>query len=367
MQQHADGQLQAEGSDWAYRRPDVLCAPGVPLNQSGPKDDRKLRLLARVDPAAESEAARRWKQPLAVGMAAALGVALLLALQLARSRSVELRRTRQLRAANQALTEANDNLRSVQADLARAERLSSLGLMVAGVAHELNTPLGSATLGLGTAQQELDTLAQRLRQGLRRSDLEQYLRAGGAGLETVHEALRRAAALVQRFKQVAVDRASMQRRVFDLAEIVRDADPRLRHLPPEGPIALRLHLAPDLQMDSYAGPLEQVVSNLLENALTHAFDGRARGCITLQTRADGPAHVLVRFADDGNGVPPAQLPHILDPFFTTRRHAGGTGLGLHIVHQTVTELLGGTLRAENAPEGGAVFVLRLPRQAQLRA
>ncbi|XAH22535.1 sensor histidine kinase [Xylophilus sp. GW821-FHT01B05] len=367
MQQRADGLFQQGEARWAFRRLDVARDPGVPSGQSGPQDDLKLRLLARVDPEAESEAGWRWKQPLAAAMAAVLAVALLLALQLARSMRAEARHTRELRAANRALTEANDNLHSMQADLTRAERLSSLGLMVAGVAHELNTPLGSATLALSTARQELDQLAQRLQQGLRRSDLEHYVQAGGAGLETVREAVRRAAALVQRFKQVAVDRASMQRRVFDLAQIVTDADPRLQHWPPDGRIALRLQLAPGLEMDSYPGPLEQVVSNLLENALLHAFEDRTRGCITLQALADGAEHVLLRFADDGSGIPEAQLPRIFDPFFTTRRHAGGTGLGLHIVHQTVVDLLGGTLHAENAPGGGAVFVLRLPRHAPQRA
>jgi signal transduction histidine kinase len=367
LQQRPDGQLQVRDDTWEFRRLDVARGPGVPSGQSGAQDDLKLRLLARVDPQAQSEAGWRWKQPLAAAMAAVLAVALLLALQLARSMRTEARHTRELRAANRALTEANDNLHSMQADLTRAERLSSLGLMVAGVAHELNTPLGSATLALSTARQELDQLAQRLQQGLRRSDLEHYVQAGGAGLETVREAVRRAAALVQRFKQVAVDRASMQRRVFDLAQIVTDADPRLQHWPADGRIALRLQLAPGLEMDSYPGPLEQVVSNLLENALLHAFDGRARGCITLQALADGAEHVLLRFADDGNGIPEAQLPRIFDPFFTTRRHAGGTGLGLHIVHQTVVDLLGGTLHAENAPGGGAVFVLRLPRRAPQRA
>ena len=175
---------------------------------------------------------------------------------------------------------------------------------------------------------------------------------------------------MQRFKQVAVDRTAMERRTFDLAEVVMDADPRLRHWDATGPIALRLALQEGLVMTSYPGPLEQAVANLLANALTHAFRGRDTGAISLEAIADGPTHVLVRVSDNGNGIDPADLGRVFDPFFTTSRHEGGTGLGLHIVSQIVTEVLGGTLHAENivSPRWGtgARFTMRLPREAPMQ-
>ena len=126
-------------------------------------------------------------------------------------------------------------------------------------------------------------------------------------------------------------------------------------------------------MDSYPGPLEQAVSNLLENAVVHAFGQQGPGTIVIEVAADGPEHVRVRVADDGTGIPAADLPQVFDPFFTTRRHAGGTGLGLHIVHQIVADVLGGTLRADSpVPQGlpvpgrGTVFTMRLPRRAPER-
>ncbi|MCS4509305.1 sensor histidine kinase [Xylophilus ampelinus] len=375
MQAQADGLYRGaeSGGEWTFRRIGLARELGAAAPPGRASPGPGLLLAARADRQSAAWARWRWQLPLAACMAAALFAAVVLSAQLLRSLRADARHTRALHEANRALTIANDNLRSVQGDLARAARLSSLGLMVAGVAHELNNPLGSATLALSTARQELDMLAARLRQGLRRSDLDRYVAMSDGAMQTVADAVRRAAGLVQRFKQVAVDRTSMQRRVFDLGQIVLDADPRLRHWPADGTVDLRLLLPPGLEMDSYPGPLEQAVSNLLDNAVLHAFGAQAAGAIVVEVAADGPDHVLVRVADDGVGIPAADLPQVFEPFFTTRRHAGGTGLGLHIVHQIVADVLGGTLWAESpvpagvpVPGRGTVFTLRLPRRAPER-
>ena len=369
MQAQTEDQYRSTEGEWSFlplslsRDSETAATPGAaPFKPH-------LMLAARPDRGSTAWAGWRWQLPLAACMAAAVLASVVLSVQLLGGLRSDARQTLALHASNQALTQANDNLRAVRDDLARAARLSALGLMVAGVAHELNTPLGIAMLALSTARQQLDTLAERLQQGLRRSDLDHYVATSDGALRSVADALRRSAGLVQRFKQVAVDQTSMQRRGFDLAQVVLDADPRLRHWPGDGAVELRLHLAPGLEMYSYPGPLEQAVSNLLENAVVHAFGAQSSGTLVIEAAADGPDHVRVRVADDGSGIPAADLPQVFDPFFTTRRHAGGTGLGLHIVHQIVTDVLGGTLEVESpVPDGlpepgrGTVFTLRLPRR-----
>ncbi|HBN55071.1 MAG TPA: histidine kinase, partial [Stenotrophomonas sp.] len=215
-----------------------------------------------------------------------------------------------------------------QQELARAERLSSLGLMVAGVAHEMNTPLASAQLALGTLRDGIARLQVQVQAGLRRSELDGFLAEAGGACTLADGELRRTAALVQRFKQVAVDRASLERRRFELAEVLLDADPRLRRSGSIDGIALELDLEPGIAMETYPGPLEQVVANLLNNALLHAFPGGGEGRIRLSARRDGDAWVRIEVADDGGGIAPEHLPRIFEPFYTTARNRGGTGLGL---------------------------------------
>lgn len=361
------GRFSDASGDWAFARfqPSTGRAP-VEDDDRRLVSDLDLRVLVQIPPDAAMQAGWRGRVALLALLAAVLYLGLRLTRHAAQTLVEEDRQSRELRATNLALQEANENLRTVQADLARADRLSSLGLMVAGVAHELNTPLGSAGLSLSTVQQSVRGLQEQLDSGLRRSDFERFLAQARAALELADTSIRRAAGIVQRFKQVAVDRTTLERRSFDLAEIVLDADPRLRRWDPHHPIALRLDLQPGIAMQSYPGPLEQVVSNLLANALLHAFEGRHHGQLLIDARADGPDHVLIRVCDDGMGIAPDNRGRIFDPFFTTNRHGGGTGLGLHITYQLVTEMLGGRITLEPPAQGmgsGTTFAIRLPRVA----
>ena len=362
IQASASGHYRSHRGDWAFRTISIDSASMPNSAGHAITSDLKLILLVQVDPALVAQRELRWKLPLGVAMTLALIFAAWFGAQLIRSVLAEDRRTQELQDANLALMQANNNLRSVQNDLQRAERLSSLGLMVAGVAHELNTPLGSAALSISTIRQALDTLKKRLQAGLKKSDLDAYIERSEDGINAVGDSLRRASGLVQRFKQVAIDRTTMDRRRFELADVILDSHPRLRRWDPQSHISLKLDIASGIVLDSYPGPLEQVISNLLENALSHAFADRERGLITITASADSANSIRIRFADDGVGVDPDVLSKIFDPFFTTRRHAGGTGLGLHISHQIVTEVLGGTIQAKNnTPAGtGISFTIRIP-------
>ncbi|WP_454690110.1 sensor histidine kinase [Achromobacter aloeverae] len=363
-----NGRYRGRDGDYAFRRLRIGTDTFTDMESAGPVITKVgVIVLVSGDRGQAAGWADSWKMMLAPLMALALLVTLRYGWMTMRGIVDDEARAEELRRANQALREAYGNLTNVRADLSRAERLSSLGLMVAGVAHELNTPLGGASLAINTLAQSVDTLRGRLEAGLRKSELQGFLSEADEATRLADAAVRRASAIVRRFKQVAVDRTSMERRSFVLDEVVLDADPRLRKWPYPGQIELRLELEPGLFMDSYPGPLEQVIGNLLNNALAHAFDN-AQGAGTLRIQAHGEARddVVVRVIDDGAGIDAADLPHIFDPFYTTNRRHGGTGLGLHIVAQMVNEVLGGRIDVQSRRGGerhGTTFTLVLPRQA----
>ncbi|WP_178119530.1 sensor histidine kinase [Pseudomonas sp. SCB32] len=367
MQVRKNGHWVGEGGDWSWI--DLNSAEVLNSREGALVDTHRfgLRVLVEVPDAAIGTLGWRWKLLVAVLAFAIIGLAGFLILRLMRSMETEALRRSELERVNGALIEAGRDMQAMQVELARVERLSSLGLMVAGVAHEMNTPLGGASLALSTAQSSLGELLRRLDTGLRRSDLDRFLADSREALAIAQAETTRAAGVVQRFKQVAMDRTTLQKRRFDLAEAILDADVRLRRWDPHQPVQLVLDLPEGLWMDSYPGPLGQVISNLLGNTLDHAFpDGRA-GRISIALAADGPAWVVLRFSDNGKGIARDDLPRILEPFFTTGRHRGNTGLGLHISHQIVTEVLGGRMQVEsvsaNEAEGvgsGTCFTLHLP-------
>ena len=366
MQRQAEGRWQ----DWSFttleaawkgREGDLLAHADPALGQ--------LRLLVhRSQPLAS-----RWK---AVLLALALlggGLALWVVLGQASALARERAYMRRLRDGNQALELANEHLQAAQQELARAERLSSLGLMVAGVAHEMNTPLASAQLALGTLRGSVVRLQEQVQAGLRRSELETFFVNAGQACALADGELRRTAALVQRFKQVAVDRASLERRHFDLAEVLLDADPRLRRHKQVDGIDVQLELQPGIAMHTYPGPLEQVVANLFNNALLHAYPEGGPGTIRLSACREGAGEVRIEVADQGRGIAAEHRARIFEPFFTTARNRGGTGLGLHIVHQIVSEVLGGRISVHSTPAdaggagGGTCFVLHIPCNGPERA
>lgn len=361
------GEFSAGDTHWAFQRLDLgagLLAARDASVISGP--GTSLSLLIRMDEHQSEEGELQAKVLLSLLALVLMGMVVVIAVRMARALEREATQAEELQLANAALTEANQHLEEAQRDVARAERLSSLGLMVAGVAHELNTPLGVATLSLSRSVDAVTELESRLRAGLRRSDLETYIETDRADLGLAQDALRRCVDLVRRFKQVALDRATVSRRPMDLAETVLDADTRLRKWDKSGGVALICTLEAGVEMDSFPGQLQQVVSNLINNVLKHAFAEGRHGTLSIRARAEGADAVHIEIEDDGAGIAPEVLPKVFEPFFTTARGQGGTGLGLHIVHQIITELLGGRIEVFSPPPGfshGTLTVVTLPRVA----
>ena len=266
-----------------------------------------------------------------------------------------------------ALSAANEDLRRAMKRIAQSEKLASLGSLVAGVAHELNTPLGNARTVASTMHDHVRDLRAGMQHGgLRRSVLEGFLEASDEAAGMLERNLARAAELIGNFKQVAVDQTSMRRRRFDLRQVCEEVlstlQPKLRRQPHR----VMLEVPPGIVLDSYPGPFEQVLTNFLLNSVIHGLAGRTVGCMTIRATHDGE-QVRIEYTDNGVGMEAAAASRAFDPFFTTRLGQGGSGLGLYIVHNLVTGALGGSIDLHTAPGEGVHFTLLLPLEAPLIA
>jgi signal transduction histidine kinase len=269
-------------------------------------------------------------------------------------------RTRELETANASLSQAMEQL-------VQREKLASLGSLVAGVAHELNTPIGNA-LTVSTALNDIHRqFAGELASGpLKRSALDRFVHENADATQLIERNLQRAATLISHFKQVAVDQASVRRRRFDVAELVVEVLSTLSPTLKRSPHELQVEIPPGLSLDSYPGPLEQVITNLIENSLVHAFAPEQAGRIRLSAEATGTG-IRLRYEDDGRGIPAEVRHRVFDPFFTTRLGQGGSGLGLYLVYNLVHGRLGGSIQLLDGASTGVCFLMELPAIAPAAA
>jgi PAS domain S-box-containing protein len=269
-------------------------------------------------------------------------------------------RTLKLESANAELAEAMESLKRTKGELIRSEKMAALGSLVAGVAHELNTPIGNSVTVASTLQDETMVMkAAFLAGGIRRTAVEAYFDTMVTGSELLMRNLGNARELITSFKQVAADQASNQRRRFELKETLEGIVLTILPMYSKSGYRMTCDLQEGISMDSYPGPLGQIVTNLVANALAHAFDGRSTGTMTLRSRRRDADHVEVTFSDDGVGIPQENQAKVFDPFFTTKLGQGGSGLGLSIIYNIVTGVLGGRIELESS-DHGTVFTMTLP-------
>ena len=272
----------------------------------------------------------------------------------------------EMRKARDAAETALRNLRDTQVSLIEAEKLAALGRLVAGVAHEVNNPVGiSLTVASALERKTMNFAAEVARGDLRRSSLNEFLDNSRDASSQLVANLNRAAELIQSFKQVAADRNYSDQRTFDLADLTEQVVMSLRPGLRKRNLTLNVDCEPDLIMNSYPGPYGQVLTNLFLNAVSHAFPDGRPGMVDIQARESGRDNVEIIFSDNGCGMSLDVRRRAFDPFFTTRRDQGGTGLGLHIVYSIVTNRLGGRLDLESEPGGGTRIQIILPRVAPL--
>jgi signal transduction histidine kinase len=285
------------------------------------------------------------------------------AVAIARTRAdMAIRRAKaELEEQNAALANALHQLQEAQSELVRQEKLASLGRLVAGVAHEINTPLGICVTATSHLVEELRLTRQDLSDGALDEDgLNAFFGTIDQSLKIMTTNTQRAAALVRSFKQVAVDQSSDNIRHFNLRkyldEVLLSLQPKLKGKP----IEVNVECPADIHLESFPGAVSQIVTNMVVNSLVHGFEEGKSGTIRIAGKLEGD-HVVFDYSDDGIGMDSATLQQLFDPFFTTKRGSGGSGLGAHILYNLVTGPLGGTVKVVSSPGMGLHYHLRFPR------
>jgi PAS domain S-box-containing protein len=263
-----------------------------------------------------------------------------------------------------ALLEARERLEESHDDLLRAQGSASLVAMIAGVSHELGTPVGNSRLAVSSSKEILGEFSRKFESGqLTKSDLQAFLSELNEGNRILESNLVRTERLLQSFRQVSADQASEQRRTFDLSETVAEVVGSMAPMLKRKPHRLVVDIPQGIVLDSLPGPLGQVFINLINNAYLHAFDGKEPGVLSITAQRVEPESVLIRVDDDGIGMSAEVVARLFEPFFSTRIGSGGTGLGMGIVKRIVERMLGGHIDVESAPGAGTRFAIRLPLQA----
>lgn len=278
---------------------------------------------------------------------------------------IEHRRKAELEAVHAAreAARAYTDLKSAQDSLLQAEKLASLGGLVAGIAHEINTPVGITLTGATVLQAATEQVTQTMSAGaIKKSEIQNYLAIAGESVRLILSNTERAAHLIQSFKQIAADQTCEFRRTFNLHdyidEIMLSLHPRLK----KTLVRVDVDCPKDINLDGFPGALAQVLTNLTMNALTHAFQPEQPGRLRITARQQQDT-ITLHISDDGCGIAPADRSRIFDPFFTTRRGQGGTGLGLNIVYNIITKQFGGTIDLDAMDGKGTGFTIRFPRVA----
>jgi PAS domain S-box-containing protein len=278
-------------------------------------------------------------------------------------------RTEELQQANQELETTLEALNMAHEELVHSEKLAALGALVAGISHELNTPIGNSLMVASTLSDQTSKLLvdYHNNKGIKRSSLENYFHDVDKAGDILVRNLHRAADLVNSFKQVAIDQTSSQRRTFLLEEITSEILLTLWPVIRKTPFTVEQSIPNDFTLESYPGPLGQVLTNLVNNALLHGFEGRNQGTVEVGACNSVDGWVEITVKDDGVGIPASNLTRIFDPFFTTKLGEGGSGLGLNITHNIVSGILGGRVRVQSAVGTGTTFTLTLPLVAPQRS
>lgn len=280
---------------------------------------------------------------------------------LEREASIRLKRERQLLEGGKALQKSLRDLGTAQNQLVEAEKMASLGSLVAGVAHEINTPIGIGLTGITHFQYMAKTLEKKYKAGkLSEQDFERYLADSEEIARSIHISLDRAAKLVSSFKRVAVDQTHEVLRSFSLREYVEEVLLSLRNKTKLAGILVQVDCDPTIELNSYPGSWSQIITNFITNSLIHGYKKGHKGTIRLSFSMRDNMVVFV-YADDGLGMDKAVEERIFDPFYTTNREDGGTGLGLNIVYNLVTQQLKGTITVNSRPYLGTTFTIIIPK------
>ncbi|EAR62626.1 sensor histidine kinase [Neptuniibacter caesariensis] len=270
-------------------------------------------------------------------------------------------RTEDLRHSHAELEQTLHDLKLTQEQLIHSEKLSALGSLVAGVSHELNTPIGNSLMAATTLKESVDKVVKKTDQNqLTKKDFDHFIHESSEGSEILVKNLYRASELIHSFKQVAVDQSSAKKRRFELGQHINEVLTTLRPQLKKTRIEVTSSLEGTIHLDSFPGALSQILTNLIQNALVHAFDDKTPGHISISASYLDDRTVELIVTDDGKGMTQDMINSIFDPFYTTKLGQGGSGLGLHIVHNLISNVLEGQICVQSEPGKGTTMKLHFP-------
>jgi signal transduction histidine kinase len=270
------------------------------------------------------------------------------------------KKTGELKKKNRELTATIQRLNETREQLITSEKMASLGKLVAGVAHEINTPVGSSLTGITHLSALTKNIGHLLESDeLSREDLDEYLSESRESARLIEQELQRASQLIRSFKQVSADRSSQVKRVFEVRGYMMDIMLSMRNLLKKRRVQLLLDCPEGIVLESYPGSFSQILNNLIMNSLVHAYGDEDTGTMRIRIRSENDDLVLT-FTDDGRGIPEKIQKKIFEPFFTTAHDRGGTGLGLNIIYNIVTNTLCGRILCESREQEGTTFEIRFP-------
>jgi signal transduction histidine kinase len=269
-------------------------------------------------------------------------------------------RTAELLTINDELTQSVMRLETTMEQLVQSEKLASLGSLVAGIAHELNTPIGNGKIAVSSQQDYIrDIRKADAANQLTRTMLDQFIDDIGSTAEMAFSNMERASELIRSFKQVAVDQTSSHQRTFNLATVVNEVLVTLRPTLKKSPVQVETHIPANIEMHSMPGPLAQILTNLINNSVFHGLGDKESLTIILTAELQQQS-VRLKIEDTGVGMEDDTVKRAFDPFFTTKMGQGGSGLGLNIVHRMVKGILKGDIQLTSQPGQGTEFELTLP-------
>ncbi len=271
-------------------------------------------------------------------------------------------RTAELEDSNIALKESFAKLQETQKSLVEAEKMASLAMLVAGVAHEINTPVGISITAASHLREQTELITARYKEGnIKKSELENYITVAGESSKVLLDNLEKASEHIGSFKKVAVDQTSREKRAFNLKGYVGEVLTSLQPVLKKTTHNVIIKGRDDIEIESMPGALSQIVTNLVMNSLKHGFEGIENGEIRIDTDYDNYREIAtLSYSDNGKGMDSLTKQKIFEPFFTTKRGSGGSGLGMHIVYNIVTQSLKGEITCESSPGNGTIFMIKWP-------
>ncbi|MCP4970701.1 MAG: HAMP domain-containing protein [Arcobacter sp.] len=271
-------------------------------------------------------------------------------------------RTKDLEASNSELKNSISNLKNMQEQLIESEKMASLGGLVSGVAHEINTPVGVALTGI-THFQEITTKIKKDydNEDISEEEFEKYLNTSNELSNIINTNLKRTADLVKSFKQVAVDQTSEKKRKFNVKVYLEEIITSIKNVLRQYKVKINVNVLEEIIINSYPGFYSQIITNLIFNSLRHAYEKEDEGLIDIEV-SKVEDNILIEYSDDGKGIKEENLKKIFDPFFTTNREKGGTGLGLNIIYNIIKSNLNGEIICTSKENEGVKFTITLPRE-----